>query len=204
MGNLQVRDVRQDVAAERHGRTRNQSARPATGPAGQHVAGCGARQHESHEPDEVVDENDRGSQPQEGHREQALGDQVFRKGQGVWLRVEDVGIEQGQGLHDDGVRDPGQRPLVQHRIRVVVPAPRAGSQDERPGMDEGKGRERAHCDDKAAACTHRGVALLGSLTLSRLRAGHKGGAGQSSGGGAGRKKARDDVRPGPLVRSADR
>ena len=79
------------------------------------------------------------------------------------LRIEDVAFEQLRRMAGKLVRDPGQDPLVQLGVGVVVARQCARSRDEWPRVDDGQ--QEAQGSDGASAVTEHVVELCQMLNV---------------------------------------
>ena len=94
------------------------------------------RQREAEEQDDVVGEHRRRTQPVQRCAHDSGHDQRFRKRQRVARGVEDVRVEEVGRRSRKLMRDPGQNPLVELSVAVVVAAPRSRSRGQRPGVND--------------------------------------------------------------------
>ena len=82
------------------------------------------------------------------------GDSYFTLLEGredVFRRIEDVALEQLQRMARELMCDPGEDPLVQLRIAVIVARQSAWLGDERPGVDHCEQRENQRGDRPVGA-----------------------------------------------------
>ena len=135
---LDVRQSRQRVRVEGEHRSGEHPGGPVAGPLErQRVAGP-RRQREAQEQDDVEDEDRRHAQPLQRGAHQRRDDQRFGEGERIMFGIEDVAFEEMRRRAGELVGDPGQDPLVQLGIGVVVARQRAGGGGERPGVDDRK------------------------------------------------------------------
>ena len=121
------------------------AAGPAAGPARRHEARRPAGQREAGEQHQVVDKQRRRAQPDERRAEHALDEHRLRVRQRVAFGKENVRVEQVERVADDLMRHPGEGPLVQHRVAVVVARKARWARGKRPGVNDRQQREKEEC-----------------------------------------------------------
>ncbi len=149
------------------------AAGPAAGPARRHEARRPAGQREAGEQHQVVDQQRRRAQPDERRAEHALDQHRLRVRQRVAFGKEDVRVEQVERVADDLMRHPGEGPLVQHRVAVVVARKRRWARGQRPGMHDCQQREEQECRSPRVQAHDRSQRLAESGS-SRPRPGRSG------------------------------
>ena len=151
---LRVRGPRQRRRVEREHRSGHH--------AGEHVASPGLdeqsrrerRQRESGQEDDVVDEHGRCPHPCHRCTHEGGHDQWFGEREGIVRRIEDVGFEEVCRIAGKLVRNPGENPLVQLSVAVVVAGMSARSEDEGPRMQYGKQRTGCGRVDTSSGSEH--------------------------------------------------
>ena len=105
--------------------------------------GADTTQKYRQERDDIQREEGIAGHPDDRRRDQSAADQVLRKREGVLQRIKDVGVEEMQRLIRKGMRQPGERPQKEMRIRVVPEDHAAGADRQRIGENGGENREDA-------------------------------------------------------------
>ncbi len=131
---LHVAEAHQRVRVERVGQPGHDGRAAAAGPAFDDDRHRQAAQREPGQHQHVVDGDRRPAEREERQPHHPLDHHVLREGEGAWLGVEDVGVEQVRRVERQLVTHPGEDPGVQRRVGVVEPRPRGEPGGERPGV----------------------------------------------------------------------
>ena len=152
---LHLRQPRQRERVERQQRAAQHAGRAAAGPGGDDQRGRPPGEGETGHEHEVVDQDRRPAAPRQRRPHQRLQDQVIRVRERVAVRVEDVRVEEVQGIGDDLVRHPGHDPFVQDVVGSVVARPDAGRRRHRPEVHDGQRREQRERSGGPAICANQ-------------------------------------------------
>ena len=137
---------RERVCVERRQHTGNHARCKVAGPPPHEHRDRPPGERQTSKKKRVVSQDGGGAKPEEGRAHQRRDEQVFRVCERVPVWIKDVGVEQVKWTSRQLMRDPRDRPLVEHRIAVVVARQVPGVGHERPRVHErerGEQREAA-------------------------------------------------------------
>ena len=140
MERLHVSQAYEQVRVERKGRRGHEGGNRVSGPLLDHGEGSQRGQGESGDDEQIVNEHRRAAEPADGCGHQCRHDQGLGVGERVMRRIEDVSLKQVQRIARQLVLHPGEDPLVQHHVAVVMSGQDVRRGGQRPRVHDGQQR----------------------------------------------------------------